>query len=166
MYNSSGINGYPHFTALLGRRPQARAVVRGSGRYPLIYGEVRFYQTTLGVVVLAEIMGLPDSENPCRAPIFGFHIHDGGECTGNSDDPFANAGRHYNPDGCPHPYHAGDMPPLFGAGGLAFSAFLTDRFAVEEILGRTVIIHGAPDDFTTQPAGNAGEKIACGVIVG
>lgn len=46
----------------------------------------------------------------------------------------------------------------------AFSAFLTDRFTVKEILNRTVVIHSRPDDFTTQPSGNSGEKIACGVI--
>ena len=42
--------------------------------------------------------------------------------------------------------------------------FLTNRFRVEEILGKTVIIHDSPDDFTSQPAGNAGKKIACGMI--
>ena len=49
--------------------------------------------------------------------------------------------------------------------GYAFSAFLTDRFTVKEIVGRTVIMHSSPDDFTSQPSGNAGEKIACGEIV-
>ena len=71
---------------------------------------------------------------------------------------------HYNPKDCPHPYHAGDMPPLFGNNGEAFMAFMTDRFTVEEIIGKTVIIHSNPDDFTTQPGGNSGEKIACGKI--
>ena len=72
---------------------------------------------------------------------------------------------HDNPYHCPHPYHAGDMPPLFGANGYAFSAFLSDRFTVEEVIGKTVIFHEAPDDFVTQPSGNAGAKMACGVIV-
>ena len=61
-------------------------------------------------------------------------------------------------------YHAGDMPPLFGTDRFAFSAFLTDRFSAEEGIGKTVIIHDSPDDFTTQPSGNSGVKIACGVI--
>lgn len=56
------------------------------------------------------------------------------------------------------------MPPLFGSSGYAYLAFFTNRFTVPEILGRTVVIHDIPDDFTTQPAGNAGMKIACGVI--
>ncbi len=49
--------------------------------------------------------------------------------------------------------------------GYAFSAFLTDCFSLSEVMGKTVIIHGNPDDFTTQPSGNSGEKLACGVIM-
>lgn len=84
---------------------------------------------------------------------------------GNQNDPFPLTGSHYNPDNCPHPYHAGDLPPLFGNRGIAWSAFLTNRFQVRDVLGKTVIIHASPDDFTSQPAGNSGKKIACGVIV-
>ena len=90
------------------------------------------------------------------------HIHEGGACTG---DGFADTGGHYNPAGADHPCHAGDLPPLFATGGgRAELRVLTDRFSVREIIGRTVVIHSGPDDFTTQPAGNAGSKIACGVI--
>lgn len=71
---------------------------------------------------------------------------------------------HYNPYKCTHPYHADDLPPIFGANGLDFSAFLTNRFSPEEIIGKTLIIHSAPDDFKTEPSGNSGAKIACGVI--
>lgn len=63
-----------------------------------------------------------------------------------------------------HPYHAGDLPPLFSANGNAVLEVLTDRFNIHQIIGKTIIIHRNPDDFTTQPSGNAGEKIACGVI--
>ena len=65
---------------------------------------------------------------------------------------------------CRHPYHTEDMPPLFGSQGYAFSIFLSGRFSVCEIIGRTVIIHLNPDDFHTQPSGNSGAKIACGMI--
>ena len=48
--------------------------------------------------------------------------------------------------------------------GKADMAVLTDRFRVDEIIGRTVVLHRNPDDFQTQPSGNAGIKIACGII--
>lgn len=149
---------------VLTRRADAAAQIRGSVAYPDIRGTVLFYAVRGGVIVRAEVMGLPKG-GACESPVFAFHIHGGGACSGNADDPFADAGMHYNPGNCPHPYHAGDLPPLFGADGNALSVFLTDRFGVDEILGKTVIIHAKPDDFTTQPSGNAGEKIACGVIL-
>ncbi len=150
---------------LLRYRPTAVAVMEGSHSYPGINGTVKLYQTVYGVLVVAELVGLPVGRGMCEAPIFAFHIHDGNACTGNEADPFANAGVHYDPATCPHPYHAGDLPPLFGANGIVFSATLTDRFTVEDILGKTVIVHSSFDDFTTQPSGNAGSKIACGEIV-
>lgn len=154
-----------HVSKYLNGRPQAWASLKGSESYPTIRGTVRFFQTPIGVLVSTELTGLPDPAELCNSPIFAFHIHSGSACTGNTDDPFADAGSHYNPDDCPHPYHAGDLPPLFGAQGEAFSAFLTDRITVREILGKTVILHAGLDDFSTQPSGNAGEKIACGRIV-
>ena len=56
------------------------------------------------------------------------------------------------------------MPPLLANNGYALQAFLTNKYCVDEIIGRTVIIHAKPDDFTSQPSGNAGEMIACGEI--
>ncbi len=156
----------PNIGETLGRRPQARATVRGSEQYPSIRGEVRFHQTPRGVLVVAEVRGLPQEVGACASPSFGFHIHEGSACAPRGGrDAFADTGMHDNPEHCPHPYHAGDLPPLFGADGLAFGACLTDRFTVEQIVGKTVVIHSAPDDFTTQPAGNSGVKIACGEIV-
>ena len=148
------------------RYPAAWAVLRGSRAYPHVQGTVRFYENSRGVLVVTEVIGLPTAQNPCERPIFALHIHEGGSCTGNEGDPFANVGMHYNPLGCPHPYHAGDMPPLFGVDGYAYGAFVTGRFTIRDIVGRSVILHESPDDFTTQPSGNAGEKIACGEIMG
>ena len=148
------------------RRPQAMARIKGNALYPNIFGIVRFYQHTHGILVVTEIEGLPNPKNVCSSAIFAFHIHQGSSCTGDETDSFANSGMHYNPQNCPHPYHAGDLPPLFGANGYAFSACLTDRFTLNEIIGRTIILHSSFDDFSTQPSGNSGEKIACGEIVG
>lgn len=156
---------YSQLMNLLKSPPNAQADVRGSQNYPEIKGTVFFYQLSNGVLLIAQIRGLPQGTAACSPDIFGFHIHEGDSCTGNSEDPFADARAHYNPGGCPHPAHAGDLPPLFGNRGCAFSAFITDRFTVEEVIGRTVIVHSAPDDFTTQPSGNSGAKIACGKIM-
>lgn len=73
-------------------------------------------------------------------------------------------GGHVNPENTLHPNCAGDLPPLLGNQGMAYILVLTDRFRVSDILGKTVVIHGDPDDFHTQPAGNSGMKIACGMI--
>ena len=147
-----------------GQAPHASAQIKGSNAFPDISGMVQLYQTKAGVILTAQVSGLPTPAGKCDSPVFAFHIHSGDSCTGNEADPFANALTHYNPNNCPHPYHAGDLPPLFGNNGFAFLAFLTDRFTVDEVVGKTIIIHSEPDDFTTQPAGNAGTKIACGKI--
>ena len=139
-------------------RPEALARVAGSEKAPCLYGTVKLYQMGKNILVVADIGGLPSSETG----IFGLHIHMGGDCC----DDFENTGSHYNPEGKEHPCHAGDLPPLFSCGGKAFLAVLTDRFCMQEVLGRTVVIHSGPDDFHSQPAGNAGEKIACGTICG
>ncbi len=153
-----------NYAAMLMQQPHASAELKGSAAYPNIRGTVRFYRTRNGVLIAAEIGGLPHAYGICQHPVFGFHIHDGSQCEGDLHDPFSGAMAHYNPADCDHPFHAGDLPPLFGNHGYAFSVFLTDRFSLSEVIGKTVIIHGNPDDFTTQPSGNAGEKLACGVI--
>lgn len=151
-------------SSVLTKRADAVAFIKGSGDYPCIKGSVKFYQLCGCVLVNAEIEGLPMGEKPCCEPVFAFHIHEGTECSGDNSDPFANAKGHYNPSDCFHPYHAGDMPPLFGMNGSAFLVFATNRFKLDEVLGRAVIIHKMSDDFHTQPSGNAGGKIACGII--
>ena len=155
---------FPEFTSLFKRNPVAVAYINGSVEYPDIQGRVGFYQTRYGVVVVSEIKGLPLNDNVCNNRIYAYHIHDGSECEGDASDPFAKAGMHYNPNGCEHPYHAGDLPPLFNANGYAFSVVLSDRFAIDEIINKTIVIHSNVDDFTSRPSGNAGTKIACGLI--
>ena len=142
---------------------RAKALVRGDSGNPNLRGTVTFRQMRAGVLVTAEIYGLPQSEPGTN--IFALHIHEGGSCgDGDSGEPFPLSGGHYNPSGVEHPSHAGDLPPLFANGGHAYLSVLSNRFAVSEIIGKTVIIHSRPDDFTSQPSGNAGTKFACGVI--
>lgn len=145
-------------------QPSAVAQIRGDTAYPTLNGEIRFYQLDQGVMVQAEIEGLPVDPQSCAPNIYAMHIHESGNCTGTAVDPFANVGGHYNPTGCPHPAHAGDLPSLIGNDGFAWSQVYTERFTVEDILGRAVIIHAGPDYYTTHPIGMAGRKIGCGVI--
>lgn len=163
MNNKSNNINFP-ILSVLQSRPRAIAEVKGSSDYPDITGTVKFYQTNVGVILYAVVRGLPTSADSCSDRIFGFHIHEGTDCGGNMDDPFADAMKHYNPDNCEHPYHAGDLPSLFENNGLAVCLVLTDRFLINDVIGKTVIIHDHSDDFTTQPSGNSGTKIACGVI--
>ncbi len=140
----------------------ASARICGRADYPDIHGTVVFRCMNGGILVTAKIYNLPSCNTD---QIFAFHIHDGSSCTGTESDPFADAGGHYDPCSREHPYHAGDLPPLFGNNGYAYMSFFTNRFTLCEIIGRVVIIHEHHDDFTTQPSGNAGMKIACGKIV-
>ena len=173
---------------ILDEKPDAIAMMQGGNVYPDIRGEVWLYQLKSGVLVAAEVYGLPKQEGQCDSRIFGFHLHDGDSCMSSAliqprnsnmlnnemqmpnngmihtNDPFPLPGAHYNPGECEHPHHAGDLPPLFGCNGYAMSVFLTDRFLVADVIGKTMILHDRPDDFKSQPAGDAGEKIACGVI--
>lgn len=123
----------------------------------MLRGNVRFLPHRDGVLVVAQVSGLPET----KAGFFGFHIHEGGSC-GGAD--FFETGSHYDLAQQAHPYHAGDLPPLLNADGSAYLCVVTNRFSVEDVLGKAVVIHNRPDDFTSQPAGNAGMKIACGII--
>lgn len=144
------------FKNLANLKPQAVANIFGNKDFKDITGLVQFFKIEDGVLVCASVSGLPKTETN----IFAFHIHEGENC----EDNFENTGSHFNPTNQPHPNHAGDMPPLFANNGNAWQAFFTQRFNINEIIDKTVIIHDEPDDFTTQPSGNSGTKIACGVI--
>lgn len=162
--NSYENPGLSFLEATLYNMPEAYAMLQGAPNYESINGIVRFYPAGAGVIVNAEVYGLPSDTAPCAPSIHGFHIHAGKSCTGNNTDPFANAGLHFNPSSCEHPEHAGDMPPLFSNNGFAWMLYYTEHFSIPEIIGKTVIVHEKPDDFRTQPSGDSGNKIACGVI--
>ena len=141
-----------------GKNPDAVARIHGGIEVSQLSGCVQFYQENGCVLIVAKISGLPKES---ETGFFGFHIHQGENCSGTD---FSGTGSHYNPFDQAHPKHAGDLPPLLACQGNAYLSVKTDRFSVADIIGRTVIIHSDPDDFHSQPAGNAGTKIACGVI--
>jgi Cu-Zn family superoxide dismutase len=139
-------------------------------------GTVRM--TTQGgeVVVRAVVEGLTPG-------FHGFHVHSVGECV----PPFTSAGGHYNPTGVGHGEHAGDMPSLLVLGdGTAELQFATDRFTIAELYdadGTAIIVHALPDNFANIPTryqsttegvfgpdsatlatGDAGGRVACGVV--
>lgn len=151
-------------------KPHAIAVLRGNDANPQLGGSVRFYPAAKGTLVVAEVFGLPPQVMDKGAitaagPFYAFHIHEGGQCGASEmPDPFKSSMSHYNPADKPHPVHAGDLPPLLGNSGYAYLATYTGGFTPEQVVGRTAIIHSRPDDFITQPSGNAGQKIACGEI--
>lgn len=129
------------------------------------FGEATFEQVGNKVKVTIFVQGLkPGGEH-------GLHIHEGGAC---GPDGMA-AGGHFNPHGKAHSRHtdanrhAGDLPSLKAAkNGRGNIAIELDGLSIGSgagnIIGRTVIVHAGPDDFRTQPTGNAGGRIACGVI--
>lgn len=120
-------------------------------------GDVLFYDFADGTIVVCTLFGLPQTQTN----IFGFHIHQEGIC----EDDFSSAGPHFDMDENLHPNHSGDMPVLFGNQGNAYLSFYTDRFVPKDVIGRSVVVHALPDDYTSQPAGNSGERIICGIIV-
>lgn len=130
-------------------------------------GTVMFHAMGGGqVMVHARVTGLkPNGEH-------GFHVHEHGNCA--SPDG-SSAGGHFNPSGAPHgpqsgPHHAGDMPSLKAdARGVVDAKFTLQGVGIgaggaPDLVGRSVIVHANPDDYTTQPTGNSGGRIACGVI--
>lgn len=139
------------------QKPDAIACLQGRPDGPR--GTVRFYEGRCCVTVEIEVSGLEEN----GTGFFGLHIHTGRSCTG---DNFSDSLDHFDPEGKPHPLHAGDLPPLLRQrSGKAYLKVCTDRFRLCQVLGRTVVLHAMADDFQTQPAGNTGEKLACGRIL-
>lgn len=157
------------------RRPAAAAEAKGdqdhatasivdrSGRR---VGLVTLTATPAGTVVNAEFTGLP-------AGVHAFHVHAIGKC----EPPFDSAGPHWNPSGTHHgvavgPGHAGDLPNLFvPENGRVHVEFFAPELVIRnadrsvfDADGAALVVHAERDDYATDPAGAAGERIACGVI--
>lgn len=128
-------------------------------------GTVTFTQKGDKVMVNAKASGLTPGGH-------GFHVHEKGDCSASDG---MSAGGHFNPTGKPHgdpnapDHHAGDMPMLQAdaSGNATLSAELgpmTVGSGVTDIVGKSVIVHKDADDFKTQPTGNSGARVACGII--
>jgi len=128
-------------------------------------GTVTFTQDGDEVRVRVNVTGLKPGA------VHGFHVHEKGDCS--SGDGMSTGG-HFNPMGKPHgpqsaDHHAGDMPSLTAdAYGNANTSFELHGVSIgsgaTDLVGKGLIVHRDPDDYKTQPTGNAGPRIACGVI--
>jgi Cu-Zn family superoxide dismutase len=129
-----------------------------------VRGTIHFRKRPAGVQVQGTITGL-------TAGAHGFHVHEYGEC---SAPDFSSAGEHFNPTGAPHGArtaarrHVGDLGNVEAGADGSVTLDYTDaqlRFdGARSILGRGVIVHEKADDLKTQPTGDAGGRLACGVI--
>lgn len=129
-----------------------------------VSGTVTFTQLVDGVQVSATVMGLKIGKH-------GFHVHELGDC---SAPDATSAGGHYNPEGQPHAgpdsdrRHVGDIGNLeadnSGRAHYERHDSVLTLNGPNSIVGRAVIVHAAEDDFTSQPTGNAGVRLACGVV--
>ncbi|MEO8537727.1 MAG: superoxide dismutase family protein [Betaproteobacteria bacterium] len=132
-----------------------------------VAGSVSFVPSGDRVRVVASVTGLPPGPH-------GFHLHEKGDCSAPDG---MSAGGHFNPTGKPHgnpasgEHHGGDMPMLIAdaSGRAALDAVLdtvTLGTGADSVVGRAVIVHKDADDFKTQPTGNSGARLACGVVAG
>lgn len=145
-------------------KPDAYAQIKGGPLAPCIKGTIYLYQLEEGVYLKAYITGIPNMNNESSS-FHGFHIHELGDCSvGDEKNPFTKSKSHYNPTNVSHPMHAGDLPPILSSDGIGILSVFTNRFTVNEVIGKSFILHEGYDDFTSQPAGNAGARWACGVI--
>ena len=129
-----------------------------------VNGMVMFTQVPDGIHVVAEIRGLTPGKH-------GFHVHEKGDCSAPDG---TSAGGHFNPTGMPHGApnavnrHVGDFGNIVaGQDGVARADFIDTHIALSgpnSIVDRAIIVHGGEDDLVSQPSGNAGPRVACGVI--
>jgi Cu-Zn family superoxide dismutase len=161
------VTGCARITQPATARNTASAELRTATGQPA--GTATFTQVGGTIRIVLEAKGLP------RGP-HGVHIHEVGKCEAPK---FDSAGNHFNPDkkqhGSLNPQgpHAGDLPNLtIGTDGTGRLETATDRItlgggtnSIVDGDGSALVVHAAPDDFTTDPTGNSGDRIACGVIV-
>ncbi len=146
----------------MGSSNEAVAYLHGLGKNSKVTGVVRFQPVDCNIKVSTTISGLTANQ------AHGYHIHEFGDCSAADG---SSAGGHFNPGHESHAaptdkkHHAGDMGNLTAdAKGNAQSESTLQCQPLEHLLGRSVVVHAKEDDFKTQPSGNSGDRIACGVI--
>lgn len=152
-----------------GSGSSATVTLQGAPEDADFTGTVTFAQDGDGVRVLAELAGV---NTPGK---HGFHLHETGECSHGTDGKhFTSAGGHFNPTGAEHacpptdPRHAGDLGNIeVGANGAGRMELVTTGISLSgsnSIVGKALLLHAGEDDCKTQPTGNSGDRIACGVV--
>lgn len=158
----------PKAAAPVSSAPAKQAVANlTSASGSLVSGRLQLASTATGVRISGDIGGLqPNAQH-------GFHIHEKGDCSAVDGSA---AGGHFNPGQTPHgrvgasPHHAGDSDNIVtDAQGVAhvdvvLSGISLSSGAANDVANRALIVHAVADDYTSQPAGNAGARVACGVI--
>ncbi len=155
-------------SAMAQSEPVATATATMIGADGAEHGTVTFTETNSGVLIDAELTGLPPGPH-------GFHFHAVGQC----EAPFESAGGHYNPTNVDHGFlaengpHVGDMPNIHAPDSGDITVEVLNAFvslapdsgnSLFDEDGTALLIHADPDDYAGQPSGHAGDRIACGVV--
>ena len=138
------------------------AIMHGASSFPDINGMVTFGRTKRGVLITAEIYGLPEKE---KSGVFSFCIHNGACMSLDKNGDFLKSKGCFNPDGEKAPMRAGDLPPLFSFDGYAYLQVVTDRFFIDDIIGKSVIINLPEAGCFFAESSQSEKKIACGIIL-